>query len=65
MVLKLPPSSAWATRTQTLAVTGSTDGGSFGTLVESAGRTVDPSTGNQVALTFSGADPLIAYHRDR
>ncbi|CCH19252.1 Protein of unknown function; Galactose-binding domain [Micromonospora lupini str. Lupac 08] len=55
VVLKLPPSSAWATRTQTLAVTGSTDRSSFGTLVGSAARTFNPSTGNQVALTFSAA----------
>ncbi|MBQ1011455.1 discoidin domain-containing protein, partial [Micromonospora sp. M51] len=55
VVLKLPPSSAWGSRTQTLAVAGSTDGSGFGTLVSSAGRTFDPSTGNQVTLTFTGA----------
>ena len=55
VVLKLPPSSAWGSRTQTIAVSGSTDGGSFGTLVGAAGRTFDPSTGNQVTLTFSAA----------
>ncbi|WP_309244249.1 galactose-binding domain-containing protein [Micromonospora parastrephiae] len=55
VVLKLPPSSAWGSRTQTIAVQGSTDGGSFGTLVAAAGRTFDPATGNQVLLTFSAA----------
>ena len=45
----------WASRTQTLSVQGSTDGGSFGTLVGSAGRTFDPATGNQVTLTFTAA----------
>ncbi|MCF0093852.1 discoidin domain-containing protein [Micromonospora sp. MH99] len=55
VVLKLPPSSAWGSRTQTIAVAGSTDGSSFGTLVGAAERTFDPSTGNQVSLTFSAA----------
>lgn len=55
LVLKLPPSSAWGTRTQTLSVLGSTDGSSFSTLVGSAGYTFDPSTGNQVTITFSAA----------
>ncbi|SIM79185.1 discoidin domain-containing protein [Micromonospora cremea] len=55
VVLKLPPAAAWATRTQTLAVQGSTDGASFGTLVASAGRTFNPATGNQVTLTFTAA----------
>lgn len=55
VVLKLPPSSAWASRTQTLSVQGSADGGSFSTLVGSAGRTFNPATGNQVTLTFSAA----------
>ncbi|MFF5054716.1 discoidin domain-containing protein [Micromonospora sp. NPDC000663] len=55
VVLKLPPSSAWGARTQTVAVTGSTDGSSFGTLIGAAGRTFDPSTGNSVSLTFGAA----------
>jgi hypothetical protein len=50
VVLKLP--AGWETRTQTLAVLGSTDGGSFGTLSGSAGRTFNPATGNQVTVTF-------------
>ncbi|MEU8082242.1 discoidin domain-containing protein [Micromonospora sp. NPDC049101] len=55
VVLKLPPSSAWGSRTQTVAVQGSVDGGSFGTLVGAAGRTFDPASGNQVTITFSAA----------
>ncbi|MFJ4920273.1 choice-of-anchor D domain-containing protein [Streptomyces sp. NPDC088725] len=56
VVLKLPPSAAWATRTQTLSVQGSTDGSSFSTLVASAGRTFDPSANNNtVTLTFNAA----------
>jgi chitodextrinase len=55
VVLKLPPAAAWATRTQTLSVQGSTDGSSFTTLVPSAGRTFDPATGNTVTLTSTAA----------
>jgi hypothetical protein len=44
VVLRLPP--GWETRTQTLAVQGSTDGASFTTLAAAAGRTFDPATGN-------------------
>jgi hypothetical protein len=51
VVLKLPP--AWGTRTQTLTVQGGTDASTFSTIVASAPRTFDPSTGNQVALTFT------------
>jgi chitodextrinase len=53
IVLKLPPSSAWATRTQTLSVTGSTDGSVFTTIAGSAGYTFNPATGNTATLTFS------------
>ncbi|WP_432839241.1 choice-of-anchor D domain-containing protein [Dactylosporangium sp. CA-092794] len=51
VTLKLPPDTAWATRTQTLSVLGSTDGSNFSTLSASAGRTFDPATGNTVAIT--------------
>src|SRR5215213_9142828 len=37
VTLKLPPSSAWGARTQTIAVQGSTNGTSFTTLSASAG----------------------------
>ncbi|MEN3608655.1 discoidin domain-containing protein [Plantactinospora sp. ZYX-F-223] len=52
LVLKLPPSPAWGTRTQTLAVRGSTDGSSFTTLSASAGRQFNPASGNTVTVTF-------------
>jgi glycoprotein endo-alpha-1,2-mannosidase len=50
IVLTLPPSSAWGTRTQTLSVLGSTNGTAFTTLVGSAGYTFDPNTGNTVTI---------------
>jgi hypothetical protein len=50
LVLDLPPSTAWAARTQTLSVLGSTDDSSFSTLVGSSGYTFDPSTGNTVTI---------------
>ncbi|MEU4773433.1 discoidin domain-containing protein [Micromonospora sp. NPDC023644] len=53
VVLRLPPSSAWQTRTQTLSVLGSTTGSSFTTLKASAGHTFDPATGNTVTVTFA------------
>ena len=55
IVLDLPPSSAWATRTQTLSVLGSTDGSTFSTIVGSAGYTFNPATGNTVTITFLAA----------
>jgi hypothetical protein len=44
VTLKLPPSSAWGTRTQTLSVQTSTDGSSFGTAVGSATYTFTSPT---------------------
>jgi hypothetical protein len=55
IVMDLPPSSAWGTRTQTITVQGSTDGTSYTTLVPSAGYTFDPSTGNTASITFTAA----------
>ncbi|GLY25014.1 discoidin domain-containing protein [Micromonospora sp. NBRC 101691] len=52
VVLRLPPSAAWQTRTQTLAVLGSTTGSTYTTLKASAGYTFDPATGNTVTVTF-------------
>ena len=52
IVLDLPPSSSWSTRTQTLSVQDSTDGSGFTTIVASAGYTFNPSTGNTVTITF-------------
>jgi CARDB/F5/8 type C domain len=53
--LKVPPAAAWATRTQTLSVQGSTDGGSFSTLSASAGRVFNPAAGNAVTIDFTAA----------
>jgi hypothetical protein len=52
VVLKLPPAAAWQTRTQTLSVLGSTDGGAFGTVKPSAGYRFDPASGNTATVTF-------------
>jgi hypothetical protein len=55
IVLDLPPSSAWGTRTQTIAIQGSADGSTYSTLAASAGYTFNPSTGNTVTVTFAAA----------
>jgi hypothetical protein len=56
VVLKLPPATAWATRTQTLSVQGSTDGSAFSTIVGSAGYTFDPSANaNTVTIPVNSA----------
>jgi hypothetical protein len=52
VVIDLPPSSAWQTRTQTLSVLGSTNGSSYTTLVGSATYTWNPSTGNTVTISL-------------
>jgi chitodextrinase len=53
LVLKLPPSAAWATRTQTLSVLGGADGSSFATIVPSAAYRFDPASGNSVTIRFT------------
>lgn len=55
VVLKLPPATAWTSRTQTLSVQASTDGNTFSTVKASATYTFDPATGNTVTITFTGA----------
>lgn len=52
VVLKLPPSSAWGTRTQTVAVAGSSDGGAYSTVAGAASYTFNPATGNTATITF-------------
>ncbi|MFI8515615.1 discoidin domain-containing protein [Streptomyces sp. NPDC085460] len=52
VVLALPPITAWATRTQTVAVQGSTDGSSFTTLLGASPHTFNPATGNNVTLAL-------------
>ncbi|SNT13215.1 Fibronectin type III domain-containing protein, partial [Streptosporangium subroseum] len=53
IVLKLPPSSAWGARTQTVSVQGSTNGSSFSTITGPAGQTFNPASGNTVTITFA------------
>jgi hypothetical protein len=50
VALHVPPATAWSTRTQTLAVLGSTDNSTWRTLVGSATYTFDPATGNAVTI---------------
>jgi chitodextrinase len=52
LVLKLPPPTSWATRTQTIAVATSTDGTTFTTKVNATGYTFNPNSGgNAVTVT--------------
>jgi hypothetical protein len=53
VVLKLPPATAWATRTQTLSVLGSTDGSAWTTVKSSAGYSFNPASGNTVTVPVS------------
>jgi hypothetical protein len=56
VTLKLPPATAWQTRSETLSVQGSADGSSFSTLAPSAARTFDPNAGgNTVDIAFPAA----------
>ena len=54
-VLKLPPATAWATRTQTLSIQGSTDGSTFSDLKARAGYVFDPASGNTVTVDLATA----------
>ncbi|GIM91289.1 CARDB domain-containing protein [Paractinoplanes toevensis] len=51
--LKLPPATAWAARTETLTLQGSTNGSTWITLSGSQGRLFDPATGNTVTIDFA------------
>ncbi|WP_406319066.1 discoidin domain-containing protein [Streptosporangium sp. NBC_01639] len=54
IVLKLPPATDWATRTQTLMVLGSTnDSSPTSVVVASAGYSFNPATGNTVTINFT------------
>jgi hypothetical protein len=52
IVLDLPPSTAWSTRTETLSVLGSSNGSSYTTIVPSAGYTFNPASGNTVTINL-------------
>jgi hypothetical protein len=55
IVMDLPPSSAWGTRTQTVTVQGSADGSNYTTLASSAAYTFNPAAGNTATITFTAA----------
>jgi hypothetical protein len=55
IVVAVPPSSAWATRTQTLAVSGSSDGTTFDSLAPATGYPFDPARGNSITITLPRA----------
>ncbi len=52
LTLDLPPSTAWATRSETLSVLGSTNGTTFSQIVGSATYTFNPATGNTVTISL-------------
>ncbi|WP_229812639.1 discoidin domain-containing protein [Lentzea flava] len=54
VVLKLPTAN-WGTRTQTLAVQGSTDGTTFSDLVPGKGYEFNPASANTVTIDFTAA----------
>nr|WP_030936397.1 discoidin domain-containing protein [Streptomyces sp. NRRL S-646] len=58
LVLKLPPSSAWGARTQTITVLGSTDGSTYSTVVGSTGYRFDPATGNTATVSLPAGTSL-------
>ncbi|KOV61965.1 glycosyl hydrolase family 28-related protein [Streptomyces sp. MMG1121] len=58
LVLKLPPSSAWGARTQTIAVLGSTDGSAYSTVVGSQDYRFDPATGNTATVPLPSGTNL-------
>ncbi|MFI6654009.1 discoidin domain-containing protein [Streptomyces sp. NPDC050523] len=58
LVLKLPPSSAWGARTQTVTVLGSTDGSTYSTVVGSTGYRFDPATGNTATVPLPASTSL-------
>ncbi|MGW4347919.1 discoidin domain-containing protein [Streptomyces sp. NPDC004690] len=58
LVLKLPPSSAWGARTQTVAVLGSGDGSTYTTVAGAQGYRFDPATGNTVTVNLPSGTNL-------
>ncbi|MFJ4782485.1 discoidin domain-containing protein [Streptomyces sp. NPDC088794] len=58
VVLKLPPSSAWGARTQTITVQGGTDAGTASTVVGATGYRFDPATGNTVTIALPASTNL-------
>ncbi|MBL1086012.1 discoidin domain-containing protein [Streptomyces actinomycinicus] len=58
LVLKLPPSPAWAARTQTITVLGSTDGSHYSTVVGAQGYRFDPAGGNTATVSLPSGTNL-------
>jgi hypothetical protein len=52
VVIDLPPSSAWQTRTQTFSILDSANGSTWSTIVPSATYTFNPATGNTVTVNL-------------
>ena len=52
VTLDLPPATAWATRSETLSVLGSTNGSSFTQIAAAASYTFNPATGNTATITL-------------
>jgi hypothetical protein len=52
VTLKLPPATSWSTRTETIAVSTSTDGTNFTTNVGATSYTFNPATGNTVSINL-------------
>jgi len=58
LVLKLPPSTAWGPRTQTITVLGSTDGTAYSTVVGAGDYRFDPATGNTATVSLPASTGL-------
>ncbi|MCX5253347.1 glycosyl hydrolase family 28-related protein [Streptomyces canus] len=58
LVLKLPPSSAWGARTQTITVLGSTDNTTYATVAGAQGYRFDPATGNTATVSLPSGTGL-------
>ncbi|UZF76323.1 hypothetical protein ISP_008053 [Amycolatopsis mediterranei] len=61
MVPAVPPSSAWAARTQTLAVSGSSDGTTFDTLAPATAYPFDPARGDLARRVPWFARPRVVW----
>ncbi|MGW5099824.1 discoidin domain-containing protein [Streptomyces sp. NPDC004100] len=58
LVLKVPPSSAWGARTQTVAVLGSADGSGYSTVVGTKDYRFDPASGNTATVSLPSGTNL-------
>ncbi|MEW2134349.1 discoidin domain-containing protein [Streptomyces sp. NPDC005435] len=58
LVLKVPPSSAWGARTQTVAVLGSTDGSGYSTVAGAKDYRFDPASGNTATVSLPSGTNL-------